>query len=283
MKSQIRQVVKKSGKTFYWGIGTLPKAKREAMYTIYAFFMHIHDIVQSSEKDLSMDKKKELLEAWREEFDFIYDKKTPTTYLGQKIYKNCMRFKIPKSEFIRFLKCTNLEIDKSKLPIDTKTLLEYCRGTSGTYHYIALKILGYDKNKIEDFSTTLGIAVELTNILRDIKDVATAGQMFLPREALERAEIYETDAMKIVTHTKLYQVRKELALIAIKNYEKSFDVISNIKNKEFNILKIALNITRKQFNIMNKRGWEIISPKPKINPIYKLYLIINGYLGKVIK
>ncbi|MBQ7286085.1 MAG: squalene/phytoene synthase family protein, partial [Alphaproteobacteria bacterium] len=88
--NNIQKMVKKSGTSFFWGMRLLPSAKRNAMYTIYAFFRHIDDIVDG---DAPVQEKLDLLEAWRKELDNIYDKKVPTTEIGRKIYKNCMRFK----------------------------------------------------------------------------------------------------------------------------------------------------------------------------------------------
>ena len=91
--NNIKNMVKKSGTSFFWSMRLLPNAKRNAMYTIYAFFRHIDDIVDGN---APLEEKQELLLAWREELDNIYDKKLPTTDIGRRIYKNCMRFKLPK-------------------------------------------------------------------------------------------------------------------------------------------------------------------------------------------
>ena len=64
-------MVKKSGTSFFWSMRLLPAAQRNAMYTIYAFFRHIDDIVDG---EADMDEKLELINAWREELDNIYDK-----------------------------------------------------------------------------------------------------------------------------------------------------------------------------------------------------------------
>ena len=95
--NDIKKIVKRSGSSFFWSMRFLPKAQRMAMYTIYAFCRHIDDIVDGD--DLAMAEKIELLNAWKDEIDNIYDRKLPTTDIGRKIYKNCMRFKLPKDEF----------------------------------------------------------------------------------------------------------------------------------------------------------------------------------------
>ena len=68
MNKNIKQIVKRSGSSFFWGISLLPRAKRNAMYTLYAFFRHIDDVVDGN---LNIEEKQEILKAWREEIDNI--------------------------------------------------------------------------------------------------------------------------------------------------------------------------------------------------------------------
>ena len=85
----------------------LPKAKREAMYTIYAFCRHIDDIVDG---DSDMKEKQELIKAWREELDNIYDKKVPATEIGRRIYKIVCASNYPKEEFMKLIDSISMDI-----------------------------------------------------------------------------------------------------------------------------------------------------------------------------
>ena len=116
--NNIKRMVKKSGTSFFWSMRLLPKAKRNAMYTIYAFFRHIDDIVDG---DKDIGEKLELIAAWRQELDNIYDKKAPATEIGRRIYKNCMRFKLPKSEFIRLIDSITMDLPLSLIHISEPT------------------------------------------------------------------------------------------------------------------------------------------------------------------
>lgn len=133
--NDIKAIVKKSGTSFFWSMRMLPKAKREAMYTIYAFCRHIDDIVDG---DSDMSEKQELLQAWREELDNIYDKKVPATEIGRRIYKNCMRFKLPKEEFMKLIDSISMDIPQ---PLQAPSLNEFLcllpRGCRSSRKFIA--------------------------------------------------------------------------------------------------------------------------------------------------
>lgn len=282
MRKNIRKLVRQAGKTFYWGISTLPKAQREASYTIYAFSMHIQNIAYDNQ--MSLEEKEDIFNTWLEEFYFIYDKKAPITDIGRRIYKNCMRFKLPKTEFMRVIEGARAEAHTDDKPFSMEEYLQYCRNTSGASTNFTLRIMGIvDEDLIENLSTYLGIAFETTTILKNVKEDAMDNQIFIPKEILDEFQIDEKTPFKKIAHKNLYMAREKLAKIAKENYEKAYDIINSFdKNTNSRIVKIAYNSYKQYFDSMEKRGWEIVSPKAKVNPVKKIFIILKGYIGKLI-
>ena len=274
----IAKIVKRSGTSFFWGMRLLPLAKRNAMFTIYAFFRHIDDIVDG---DDSVQEKMDLISAWRQELDNIYDKKVPTTEIGRKIYKNCMRFHLPKSEFVKMLDCISMDLPMPLQAPSLKQFDEYCRGVAGVPGNLALRIFGCnDEDLIEKLSSTLGKALQITNILRDIKDDALSGRIYIPAEILDKAGIVSRDAEVVLVDKKLTIAREEFSQIAEEEYKKAFALIHNLPKNTARPVRIIANIYKHYFDIMKNRGWEIISPKPRINRPTKIYIIVKSIFGK---
>ncbi|MBS4772997.1 MAG: squalene/phytoene synthase family protein [Proteobacteria bacterium] len=276
--NNIQKMVKKSGTSFFWGMRLLPSAKRNAMYTIYAFFRHIDDIVDG---DAPVQEKLDLIEAWRKEIDNIYDKKVPTTDIGRKIYKNCMRFKLPKEEFIRMIDSISMDLPQPIQAPSLQELNEYCRGVAGVPGSLSLRIFGCnDEKTIEDLSSSLGTALQLTNILRDVKEDAMAQRLYIPEEFLKKAGIESKDPLSVVVNKNLALAREELARVAAKNYEKAFEIIKKLDAKAARPVKAIAYIYKRYFDIMQNRGWEVISPKPYISKPSKLCLALKAFFGK---
>lgn len=277
MNNNIKKIVKKSGTSFFWSMRFLPKAKREAMYTLYAFCRHIDDIVDG---DNSITEKQELLQAWREEMDNIYDKKVPATDIGRKIYKNCMRFKLPKSEFLRLIDSISMDVPNPVQAPSLNDFYSYCRGVAGVPGSLSLRIFGCnDEKMIEELSSSLGNALQITNILRDVKEDALADRLYIPREFLEKADINITDPKSVITDKNLVFAREELAKIANKDFQKAYELIKLLDKKTARPVKMIANIYKKYFDIMQKRGWEVISPKPTISKFEKLTLALKALLS----
>ena len=256
----------------------MPFGKRNAMYTIYAFCRHIDDIVDG---DKDVEEKLNLMEAWRQELDNIYDKKLPQTEIGRKIYKNCMRFKLPKEEFVRLINGISMDLPTPLQAPSMEKFNEYCRGVAGVPGNLSLRIFGVeDEALIEKLSTTLGNALQITNILRDVKEDAQIGRLYIPKEMLEDAGITATDPLTVIVNPNLAKAREELAKIAAEDYEVSYQLIKQLDKKVARPVLMMANIYKRYFDIMQNRGWEIISPKPQLSKVKKLSLALRAFFFK---
>lgn len=276
--NNIKQIVKKSGTSFFWSMRFLPTAQRNAMYTIYAFCRHIDDIVDGN---APMAEKIDLLQAWREEMDNIFDKKVPTTEIGRKIYKNCMRFKLPKEEFLHLIDSIGMDVPNPVQAPDLNKFYRYCRGVAGVPGSLTLRILGCkDEQIINDLATSLGNALQITNILRDVKEDALNNRLYIPKEYLEKARITITDPMSVVVDKNLVVAREELARQAKDNYDKADKLIPQLDKKISRHVRMIESIYRRYFDMMENRGWEVISPKPSLGKFKKLSLALRAYFKK---
>lgn len=275
--NNIKQIVKKSGSSFFWSMRFLPLAKRNAMYTIYAFCRHLDDIVDG---DSDMAEKVELIDAWREELNNIYDKKAPVTEIGRKIYKNCMRFKLPKEELSRLIEAISMDIPNPIQAPSLEDLYRYCRGVAGVPGSLSLRIFGcQDEELIAQLSDSLGTALQITNILRDVKEDAQLNRLYIPREFLEKAGITSRDPLTVVVDKNLAIAREELAQIAIANFNRAQELIAKLDKKTARHVRMIERIYRRYFDMMQKRGWEIISPKPKLGKLSKLSIALRAYFN----
>lgn len=275
--NNIKQIVKKSGSSFFWSMRFLPLAKRNAMYTIYAFCRHLDDIVDG---DSDMAEKVELIDAWREELNNIYDKKAPVTEIGRKIYKNCMRFKLPKEELSRLIEAISMDIPNPVQAPSLEELYRYCRGVAGVPGSLSLRIFGcQDEELIANLSDSLGTALQITNILRDVKEDAQINRLYIPREFLEKAGITSRDPLTVVVDKNLAIAREELAQIAIANFNRAQELMPKLDKKTARHVRMIERIYRRYFDIMQKRGWEIISPKPRLGKLSKFSIALRAYFN----
>ncbi len=261
--SSIGRIVRKNHSAVFWCTRHYPKAKREAVYTLYALVKHFDDLSSSS---LPEEEKAEVLAAWHREISNIYDKKVPQTNIGRRIYKNCMRFKLNRENFETILNSFAMDCSKPLFCPSMAEFEEYCAGVSEIPSYLILKIIAeFDEQTTLDVSRHIGRAVEITNILKNIKEDALGGHVYIPREFLDKAGIEKgLSAKEILTHKNLYVARQALADIARNSFNEAYRLLEENHNRNSKPIVYMLNLYRAYFELMDNRGWEIISPKPEL-------------------
>ena len=263
----------KTGTTIFFGMRLLPKAKREALYTLIAWTRHLEEVVESPLND---EEKKQIMDGWRREFDNIFDKKVPATDIGRRIYKNCLRFKLPKKEFLNMLDSISENVYNPLQAPTMKKLTGYCRGVGGMAGSLSLRVFGYqDEEMIKELSSSIGTALQITNILRNVKEDANNNRLYIPQELLTKAGIKSTDPKTVLVDKNLAVARQELAKIAADNYKKAYELVAILDKTTSQPLRLLLDIYKRYFDIMNNRGWEIISPKPEISKFRKLQILLK--------
>ncbi len=261
--SSIGRIVRKNHSAVFWCTRHYPKAKREAVYTLYALFKHFDDLSSSS---LPENEKAEIFAAWQREISNIYDKKVPETDIGRRIYKNCMRFKLKRESFEEVLSGFALDCPKPLYRPSMETFDTYCKGVAEVPSYLILKIIAeFDEEATVAVSRMIGRAVEITNILKNIKEDMLGGHIYIPEEYLAAADIgTELSSKDVLTHTNLFIARKQLADTARTCFAEAYRLLEENHNRNSKPIVYMLNLFYAYFELMDKRGWEIISPKPEL-------------------
>lgn len=272
--SSIGRIVRKNHSAVFWCTQHYPKAKREAVYTIYALVKHFDDLSSSS---LSTSEKAEILAAWQREISNIYDKKVPETDIGRRIYKNCLRFNLPKESFETIRQSFALDCPTPMFRPSLQEFESYCLGVAEIPSYLILKVIAeFDEETTRALAKAIGRAVEITNILKNVKEDILGGHVYIPEEFLSAAEISkEQEAKDILIHKNLFIARQKLADIARQSFAEAYRLLIENHNKNSKPIVYMLNLYNTYFEQMDFRGWEVISPKPKLKIRTRIKLILK--------
>jgi len=190
MKSSATAIPTETSTNFYYSFSVLPRHKREAIRTVYAFCRYTDDIVDE-EPDES--RKVALLRRWRMELGNALRNKSGMPILNQ-LAATAQRFNIPVDHFYDLIR--GVEMDLTTKRYETFAELEqYCFLVASSVGLMCRRIFGYRNESTRDYAVNLGIALQLTNIIRDVKDDARKGRIYLPREDLRRFGYSEEDLL----------------------------------------------------------------------------------------
>ena len=183
-----RDLTRRSGASFSAAFWLFSFERRRAIYAIYAFCRLADDI--ADDPSIQGDRSR-LLERWRAELDAAY-RGTATHPVGIALSDSIERFDLPRDVFDHLLR--GIESDLRGEIIQTFSDLEtYCYRVASTVGLLVVALLGFRSPEVAEYAKTLGIAVQLTNVLRDVTTDAASGRIYLPRDDLERFGIAESD------------------------------------------------------------------------------------------
>lgn len=174
-------LTKQSGSNFYYSFYFLPPARRDAMYTVYAFCREVDNAVDDAPAD---SDPQQAIARWREELAAAYGG-TPTHPVTISLARHARELAIPQEYFDELI--SGMEMDLATLRYKTFDELSlYCYRAASVVGLICLHVFGTRSPLARDYAVDLGMAFQLTNILRDLGTDADRGRIYLPQDELAR-------------------------------------------------------------------------------------------------
>lgn len=267
-------IAKRSRTSFYYSFSLLPKQKREAIRTVYAFCRHTDDIVDEEPEG---HWRLERLRRWREELGRALDGTSDHAVLNQ-LAVTAKRFHIPVEHFYDLI--TGVEQDLTKTRYGTFGELErYCYSVASTVGLMCSEIFGYSDRRAREYAVNLGIALQLTNIIRDVKADARRDRIYLPREDLDRFGVSEED---ILSSRRTPQV---LALIRFQcerawdYFRKADEVFPHEDRALFFPARIMESIYRQILRRIEESDYDVFERKYSIARPYQLWIALRIWLN----
>ena len=187
-RGDLSATLKGSRSSFYFSFSFLPRYKREALSTVYAFCRTTDDIVDKGE---DATRKIEQLRTWRLELGRAMEGESEYQILNQ-LSAIAKRFKIPVVHFYELIKGVEMDLVKDRYETFDE-LRDYCYHVASSVGLMCLEVFGYRCEKTKEYAINLGIALQLTNILRDVGIDAKYGRIYIPKEDLDRFGYSESD------------------------------------------------------------------------------------------
>jgi phytoene synthase len=175
---------------FYYSFLLLPKEKREAIITLYDFCRRTDDIIDNSN---SPEEQSVALREWREQLVHSLNGKSKDPRLLE-ISSVARRFHIPEGLFLELIDGVGMDITKKRYETFDE-LCPYCYRVASTVGLMSIEIFGYRHPEAKQYAINLGIALQLTNILRDLRVDLRSGRFYLPQEDLRRCGYSEGDLL----------------------------------------------------------------------------------------
>ncbi len=204
-----REITRREASSFYYGFLLLPPAQRRAIFSAYAFARRCDDIADG---DLPRDEAERALDGAREAFDRSLTG-DPDGPVFEALGRTIKRYDVPLQHFIDLIDGVRMDLAVDRYATFTD-LRAYCYRVASSVGLISIEIFGYSGGqRSRQYATDLGIALQLTNILRDVAEDADRGRVYLPQEEVEwfgysDAELLERKVTPEFRRLIAYQVHR---------------------------------------------------------------------------
>lgn len=271
-------ITKSSNTSFYYSFSLLPRQKREAIHAVYAFCRYTDDIV-----DEGTDQRSKILRLrrWRMELGRALRGKSSYVILNQ-LGATARKFNIPVDHFYDLIR--GMEMDLSKTRYETyEELYRYCYLVASTVGLMCRQIFGYRNDSTRDYAVNLGIALQLTNILRDIKEDAKRGRIYIPAEDLRRFGYSEEDLLACRYTPEFVNLMRFECDRASKYFDIARAALGNEDKRFFFAARIMWSIYAHTLERIKRSNYNVFERRISVPGLMKVLITFRYWLSNTLK
>ncbi len=257
----------KSGSSFYYSFLFLPAERRQAITALYAFCREVDDVVDECH-DLSLAQTK--LEWWRQEVARIYDGQ-PTHPVGLALQDVLKGFDLPREQVLEIIDGMAMDLQQTRY-LDFKGLQLYCYRVASVVGLLAAEIFGYSDRATLKYAHDLGMAFQLTNIIRDVGEDARRGRIYLPIEDLQRFNVPAAEILEARYSDNFRALMEFQAERARQFYTQAFAHLPAIDRKSQRPGLVMAAIYRTLLEEIARDGFHVLDRRTSLTPIRKLWI-----------
>ena len=256
-----------SGSSFYYSFMFLPAERRQAITALYAFCREVDDVVDECH-DLSLAQTK--LEWWRQEVGRVYNG-TPTHPVGLALKDVIKGFRLPQEQLLEIIDGMAMDLSQTRY-LDFKGLQLYCYRVASVVGLLAAEIFGYQDRQTLKYAHDLGLAFQLTNIIRDVGEDARRGRIYLPIEDLQRFNVPAKDLLEARYSEQFRALMAFQAERAEKFYDQAFAQLPAVDRKAQRPGLVMAAIYRTLLREIARDGFMVLDRRTSLTPLRKVWL-----------
>lgn len=262
-----------SGSSFYYSFLFLPQERRQAIMALYAFCREVDDVVDEC-NDVSIASTK--LTWWRQEVERVATG-NPQHPVGLALKKVAPSINLPKEQLLEIIDGMEMDLQQSRY-LDFKGLSLYCYRVASVVGLLAAEIFGYRERQTQKYAHDLGMAFQLTNIIRDIGEDARRGRIYIPMDELKQFNVPAVDILNgkySDNFTALMQFQYERAE---KYYEQAFAQLPATDRKNQRPGLIMAAIYRTLLAEIKDENFQVLHQRISLPPMRKLWLAAKTWI-----
>lgn len=268
-----QQKTAQSGSSFYYSFLFLPPERRRAITALYAFCREVDDTVDDA-TDQSVARIK--LAWWRNEVTQMYSG-TPTHPVMLALKPHIQPYDLKQEHLQAIIDGMEMDLDQSRY-LDYPNLNKYCWHVAGVVGILSASIFGVTNPQTLKYAETLGLAFQLTNIIRDVGEDARKGRIYLPIDELQQFNVTAADLLNARHSEKFEALMKFQAARAQQLYDDAFALLPKEDRRAQRPGLMMAAIYRTLLDEIERDGFHVLTQKISLTPLRKLWLAWKTYV-----
>jgi phytoene synthase len=268
-------ITKQSKTNFMISFSMLPEQKRDAIHTVYAFCRCTDDIVDEGAGD--DESKSAMLARWSAELERGFRGESMYPLLN-KLSIIATRFNIPAVHFFDLIRGMRMDLEKTRYET-FEELAEYCYRVASSVGLMCSEIFGYRNRTTLQYAIDLGIALQLTNIVRDVRSDAQRGRIYIPHEDFERFGYTEEQLLASVYNEAFVRLMRFETQRAREYYTRARASLAAEDHRAFAAARIMDRIYSRILDKIERKHYAVFEGKISISKFSKLVIAVREYFS----
>jgi 15-cis-phytoene synthase len=288
--SVCRGITRSRAKNFYYGFLVLPKRKRRALCAVYAFMRRCDDI--ADDPSLSVRDRRQRLDIWLNAFHAAQAGHPTDDPILLALTDAQRRYAIPAGLLDALAFGTAMDVDEnveqpeaSGLQVQYRSfedLERYCYNVASVVGLVCIRIFGYNKPDAEPLAERCGLAFQLTNIIRDVKEDAALGRVYLPGRDLAEFGITASEIASTIDPARMRPLLELEAQRAFENYKAAEELIPLVDEDSQPALWVLVTIYRSLLEKIVRLNYDVFTRKVSLSVWEKLRILGQGFLQRIL-
>jgi len=259
----------------------LPKAKRDAMAALYAFCREVDDV--ADEEARLVEERRRQLEAWRADVQRACGTQSPQFAVNRELQPVIHHYRLPFAHFDALLQGVEMDLDIKRY--QTYEQLElYCYRVASVVGLLSIEIFGYQNPACRDYAVYLGKALQLTNILRDVRADAERGRVYLPACELERCRVSVEEILRSQYSERFAQAATAVAERARNFYRLAGETLPATDRRSMIAAELMRSVYWRLLRKLERRSFSVFGPKlTRVSKGQKMLLILRACTGALLE
>ena len=291
--SVCRGITRTAAKNFYYAFLVLPRRKREALCAVYAFMRRCDDI--TDESGISMQERRQKLDNWLDSLHRAQLGHPTDDPILLALTDAQRRYQIPAGLLDELAHGTAMDVEEAEGSAQTSTapgvtiqyktfedLRLYCYRVASVVGLVCIHVFGYRNPEAEPLAERCGLAFQLTNIIRDVKEDAAMGRIYLPEEDLARFNLSAAELMATPDPARFRPLLAFEADRAREFYASGDALIPYISEDSQPALWVLITIYRRLLERIAEKQYDVFTAKVSLSTAEKLRVLGKGFLKRVL-